>query len=100
MTATFLLLVGLLLAALLWSDARKASEAARSHALEACARAGVQLLDHTVALQRIALRRAASGWLNIERIYAFDYSKDGVDRERSELALRGTALQWLREPSL
>ena len=74
-----------------WFSAAEALERARAHAQAACARAGVQLLDATVALRRIRLRRAAEGWV-LERRYAFEFSPDGVQRVQGWIDLRGRDL--------
>ncbi len=91
-----LILIGPLL--YLWSRGRQAAELAQQVGRQACARAGVQLLDHTVMLQGMALRRAASGWLAIERRYRFEYSRDGLDRHRGGLALLDGEVVWLNAP--
>jgi hypothetical protein len=84
--------------AALWTDSRRAAELARQLGLEACTRSGVQLLDQSVSLHRIALRRAASGWLQLLREYHFEYSRDGTDRNRGGLALQGNRLVWVSVP--
>jgi hypothetical protein len=68
-----------------WHNALRARERARalSHAL--CARAGVQLLDQTVALRRVRLRRIPGRGLHVLRCYGFDVSTDGNDRRHGSL---------------
>lgn len=95
-TLILLLLFGA--AAFLWTDARRAAEVARRVGDDACRRSGVQLLDQTVSLHRVSLRRAESGWLQLLREYRFDYSRDGSDRHRGALALHGTRLVWISVP--
>ena len=70
--------------ALAWSGARAAAELAAAYGREACARAGVQWLDHSVMLTRIALRRAADGRLRIWRQYRFEYSEQGEQAEADQ----------------
>jgi hypothetical protein len=72
--------------ALVWQDALAARELARRVSQRLCAEAGVQLLDQTVALRRLALTRA-DGWLALRRWYSFDVSTDGSDRHRGSLRL-------------
>ena len=86
------------LLALLWSETRAASELAHRHGREACAAAGVQWLDQSVALTKIGLRRAADGRLRVLRHYRFDYSWHGDDRQHGSLALLGRELQWISAP--
>lgn len=88
-TVTMILLASV--AAIWWFSATEARERARGHAQAACARAGVQLLDATVALRRLRLRRAAEG-LVLERRYAFEFSPDGVNRVQGWIDLRGREL--------
>lgn len=87
MLQTLLPPILILLGFYLWQSALKAREQARaiSHAL--CARARVQLLDQTVALQRLGIARGADGWLHLRRRYRFELSIDGLDRHQGTLEL-------------
>lgn len=96
LTLIALLLIGAF--ALLWSASRLAAEIARNAGRLACQRAGVQLLDQTVMLSRVALRRDSHGRLRVLRHYSFDYSRTGSDRSRGTLALLGNELQWISDP--
>lgn len=98
MLETLILLLLFGTAAFLWTDARRAAEIARRVGDDACRRSGVQLLDQSVSLHRVSLRRAESGWLQLLREYRFDYSRDGSDRHRGGLALQGTRLVWISVP--
>jgi len=77
----------ILLGIYVWHGALKAREQARalSHAL--CAQAHVQLLDQTVALQRLSFARGSDGRLHLRRRYRFDISTDGVDRHAGSLEI-------------
>jgi len=87
MLQTMLPLILILLGFYVWQSALKAREQARavSHAL--CARAQVQLLNQTVALQRVGFARGADGWLHLRRRYRFELSTDGLDRHQGTLEL-------------
>lgn len=87
MLQTLLPPILILLGFYLWQSALKAREQARaiSHAL--CAQARVQLLDQTVALQRLGIARGADGWLHLRRRYRFELSIDGLDRHQGTLEL-------------
>lgn len=98
MLTPLIVLIAFGLAALLWSESRAASETASRHGREACRAAGVQLLDQSVALNRIALRRDREGRLRVFRQYRFDYSWQGDDRHQGGLALLGRELQWITAP--
>jgi hypothetical protein len=78
-------------AVIYWFVAAEARELARAHALAACARFGVQLLDASVALRRLRLRRGPQG-LQLARRFVFEFSPDGVSRARGWIDLVGTEL--------
>ncbi|GIX35405.1 MAG: membrane protein [Lysobacteraceae bacterium] len=99
MTEILFLLLGIAALVLTWSASRGAAEAARAHALSACQRQDVQLLDQTVYLQGVALRRDERGRVRLLRRYRFAYSTDGIDRHQGEMALLGSTLLWISEPS-
>ena len=98
MLTPVLLLAGFGIAALLWSESRAAAEIASRFGREACASAGVQWLDQSVALTKLGLRRASDGRLRVLRHYRFDYSWQGDDRQQGSLALLGRELQWISAP--
>ena len=98
MLTPLIVLVVLGTVALAWSSARAAADLASHHGREACARAGVQWLDHSVMLVKLALRRAPDGRLRVQRTYRFEYSTRGDDRHAGSLALLGNELQWISEP--
>lgn len=68
-----------------WHNALRARERARELGHALCARAGVQLLDQTVVLRRISLRRVPAHGLRVLRCYGFDISTDGGDRHHGSL---------------
>lgn len=81
-TLALLLLTGLLIA--LWVDALGAHELARAHSQRLCHDARVQLLDQTVALQKLSFVRV-DGRLSLRRRYAFEVSFDGSDRHAGNI---------------
>src|SRR5713226_3640996 len=72
-----------------WIDSLRARERALAACAHACAERGVQLLDQTVALSRLSLKRNPRGHVRLWRVYAFEYSTDGVDRWRGRATLFG-----------
>ena len=98
MTATLILLLLIAGFVLFWSASRDAAEMARRHARDACHRQQVQLLDQSVALRRVRLRRADDGRMRLQRDYQFAYSARGDDRQLGELAMLGRELLWISEP--
>lgn len=86
-------LLGLLLLAAggwFWYDSLKAREMAVFSAKAACRSENLLLLDDTVAIQRISLGRDSEGVLSIRRIYAFEYSDTGNDRNAGSIVLLGS----------
>jgi hypothetical protein len=95
MFGPLLALIALLAALYLWQNALHARDRARVIGHELCARAGVQLLDQSVALSGMAFVRNGAGHLRLRRSYAFEVSIDGHDRHRGSLTmLEGRALSW------
>ena len=93
-----LLLAGFGLVSLIWYESRTAAETAAHYGRQACLTAGVQWLDQSVMLTKLALRRATDGRLRVFRQYRFEYSRHGDDRQPGSLALLGRELQWISAP--
>ena len=72
-----------------WYDGLRSREAALAEAKTVCAGEGLQLLDETVALQRLSLRRDASGMLRVHRVFGFEYSTTGDSREAGSVVVLG-----------
>ncbi len=77
-----------LLAIYVWQAALRAKERARQFAQTLCSGAHVQLLDQTVSLQRLRIRRGDDGRLHWLRRYRFELSTNGSDRHHGSLDLR------------
>lgn len=90
--ATLLSLAALGAIALLWLDGARAREFALGLVAELCQRRDVQLLDGTVALARMGIRRTTSG-LRIRRMFRFDFSEEGVGRRTGYLLLLGVDVE-------
>jgi hypothetical protein len=91
------LIVLLILAAgaWLWYDTLGAREAAMAAARSACQAEGVQLLDDTVALAVLRLRRRGDGRIAILRVYQFEFTDTGNNRLGGAVTLLGRMLQHL-----
>ena len=74
----------------LWFDSLKARETAVLAAKAACNSEDLMLLDDTVAIQRISLGRDGNGAMRIRRIYAFEYSDTGNNRNAGSLVMLGS----------
>lgn len=89
----FIPILALLSLAALWLSSMEARERARSHASRLCEQANLQLLDQTVSLRRLRLRRPAGRSLRLQREYGFEVSSDGSNRLPGQLRLVGYELQ-------
>lgn len=89
-TLASITILGLL--ALLWLSGARAREQAAAISRKACEREGYQLLDDSVALQRVGLRWTSQG-LRLRRMFRFDYSIDGTLRETGYVLLLGQQLE-------
>jgi hypothetical protein len=90
-SATLLAFAALAAVAGAWYANLRARERANALAAETCRKRGLQLLDGTVALGGLRLRRGHGG-PEVERTYVFDYSGDGVRRRSGFIILRGERL--------
>lgn len=82
----------------LWLKLSAARERAMREARRFCLQHGLQLLDETVGLRRVRLRRI-DGLRRVERCYAFDVSVDGKDRQPGRLWMIGHAVTSLSLPT-
>jgi hypothetical protein len=84
-----LLLLALGLIIWFWQDSLQARESAYKASALACRQCGVQLLDDTVALETLTLRRVRPGFLQTERIYRFEFTETGSTRYLGRLIMLG-----------
>ncbi|MFK2903259.1 DUF3301 domain-containing protein [Dyella ginsengisoli] len=82
-----------------WMKLSRAREIAVSAARRHCELHGLQLLDETVGLRAIRLRRM-DGHRRLERGYGFDVSIDGEDREQGRLWMIGQRVSGLNLPTV
>ncbi len=95
-----ILLLVLIVAVGAWLDAMRQHDHALHAARHLCASHQVQLLDQTVGLSALRLRRH-EGRLALERRYTFEVSVDGNDRQPGTLwlvhgRLTGVSAAWLK----
>ena len=94
-----LILLALIAVTGLWLKLSAARERATTEARQQCERYGLQLLDETVGLRALRLRRV-TGRRRLERCYGFEVSIDGADREQGSLWMLGSTLSELRLPTV
>lgn len=80
-------------AVIVWIDSLRSRERAIEAGRRACARYGVQLLDDTVAISRLALARDEEGQLRLQRTYVFEFSDDGDNRRHGSVVMQGAVPQ-------
>lgn len=94
-----LFLLALIAVVGLWLKLSSARERAVREARRQCQQYGLQLLDETVGLRALRLRRV-NGLRRIERCYGFEVSTEGHDREPCRLWMVGDTLSGLSLPSI
>ena len=90
-----LLLLLLVSCGIFWFRAMRVREIALQSASGACQREDVQLLDQTVSISRLSLSRDERGHWRVWRQYRFEYSADGVTRQRGHVIMLGQRMQGL-----
>ncbi len=83
----------MLFAAWFWQDSIAKREIAIAFGRELANRYQLQLLDETVACNKIRLGRDNRGHAQLIRLYAFEVTANGVERLECNLQLLGKQLQ-------
>lgn len=86
-TLLFLLLLGFIV--IFWLETLKLREHVILRCQRVCREANLQLLDQTVALVSLSIRKGTDKSLHICRRYQFEVSEDGVDRHFGYVNLSG-----------
>ncbi len=79
MDIVFLLLT-IVVISFIWFESLRVREMVINHCHRLCKETELQLLDQTVSLVSISLKRDANGNLRLLRKYQFEVSENGVDR--------------------
>jgi hypothetical protein len=96
-SAALMAMLVLACAVLAWQALRSMHERALAIAVRSCRDAGLQLLDATVALQRIRLSRV-DGQIGWQLDYGFDVSADGQQRRTGRIRFHRGAQLWVEVP--
>jgi len=87
--------MAVLLLVWIWQISLRAREIAHQSCRRACQHYGVQLLDDTVALEGLRLRRDRSGRVRIERRYVFEFTSTGATRQAGLVVVLGGRVEFL-----
>jgi hypothetical protein len=91
--AELFLLILLGLAMWFWKDTLRAREMALAASRELCNRQHFQLLDATVSMQRMELRRSPRGRVQLQRTFQFTYSDNGDSRRTGFVIVAGNHVE-------
>ncbi len=78
-----------------WYGGLHVREQAVAASRRACADAGLQFLDDSVALRRLRLARDGSGQLRFQRDYLFEFSDTGDNRRPGVVRMLGERVEWV-----
>ena len=92
---TIYLLFFFIVLAWFWFSTIRARDVALLVCKRACREMNVQLLDDTVALRRIGIRRNKHGRLQVRRLYGFEYSTGNESRLEGCLIMLGSQVETL-----
>jgi len=84
-----------------WYDSLRCREIATGICKQVCAQFRLQLLDDSVSISKIRLKRNQHGQLKIQRAYRFEFydNADSTEkRHQGSLLMRGVALEMLELP--
>ncbi|MFO7582689.1 DUF3301 domain-containing protein [Guyparkeria sp.] len=73
----------------IWIQHDRFRRRALSLAKQATLKAEVQLLDQSVSLRKVTLRRDDRGWPRLVRRFGFEFSRNGFDRYRGHVEFFG-----------
>jgi hypothetical protein len=91
--SSLLILIAIVAVILFWHESLRVREAVTQMCRQICEKCNLQLLDQTVALTSISIRRTASGYPFLYRIYQFEVSNDGADRFTAYVAMAGKQVE-------
>lgn len=87
------LLFGVVLVCLYWINAQRIKELVLSAVQAHCNKMGVQLLDDSVVLKRLWLKRDARGQMRLWRLFQFEFSSTGDERYLGSIEILGRQIQ-------
>lgn len=82
----------------LWFETFRAQEAVKAMSKKICSEYDLQLLDDTVTLIGMRLKRNDRGKWSWQRTYSFEFSDNGNNRKPGIIVIRGLTLEMLELP--
>ena len=76
-----------------WHDTMQAREQAVLLGKRHCQNDGLQLLDETVSLSSLKVRRDRDGHMMFRRVYEFEFSDNGDNRRSGSIVMLGLRLK-------
>lgn len=81
-------LIVLLLIIWIWQDSLKVREFTVKHCKKKCDEMGLQLLDETIALNSLSIKRNLNGFPGLVRQYNFEFSINGANRYNGSIMVQ------------
>jgi hypothetical protein len=82
----------LVLSVVYWWRSRDMNTIALRETKKYCNEREIQLLDESLMFEKFSFSRAGNNKKYFSRIYSFDFCRDGMDRNKGEIILRGNAV--------
>jgi len=93
MSTALILLAIVTLILLFWFETLRMREYVIRRCKSTCEAAGLQLLDQSVALNSISMKRDRNGRWRVHRSYQFHVSENGTDRYPGSIILTGNRIE-------
>ncbi|MBE9561863.1 MAG: DUF3301 domain-containing protein [Proteobacteria bacterium] len=81
-----------------WFDTLKCREATKVVAQRVCKQLQLQLLDDTITIIKLRVKRNKNGRLSWHRTYQFEFSNSGNNRQKGIIIMLGIKLEILEMP--
>lgn len=94
MTTLLLILVVLLI--YIWYETFRLREHVLIRCQQLCRESNLQLLDQTIALAALSIKKLPGGRFHLYRCYGFEYSINGTERLRGYVDLMGKTIRSIR----
>ena len=93
---TIVLLILLVLLIYIWYETLRLREYVLIKCQQVCRESHLQLLDHTIALTALSIKKHPGDGFSLHRCYGFEYSINGTERLRGYVDLAGRKILAVR----